>query len=276
MPREAGEHLPRPLVPAWKDVRWPVIGMLHLPALPGAPRNRHDLAAISAHVLRDADVLVGGGAQGLLLENFGDSPFYPDCVPASVVAQMTVLAGAVLRRFDVPLGINVLRNDGSSALAVAHAAGAQFIRVNVLCGARVTDQGVIEGRAHEILRARRLLGADDVRILADVDVKHSAPLGTPRPIEDEVADLLERGGADAIVVSGSATGRPTDLEQLRRVHAAACGAPVFVGSGVTPESIGTLAAHADGFIVGTALKMDGVATNPVDPARVRALLSALG
>src|SRR5687768_9330841 len=138
----------------WSTVPRPVIGMLHLPPLPGSPRYGG-----------------GGGGHGLMLDNFGDVPFYPGRVPAHVVAHMTAVACEVRRRFpSLPLGINVLRNDGRSALAVAHAAGAQFIRVNVLCGARVADQGLIQGIAHDLLRERAMLGATDVRILADVDV----------------------------------------------------------------------------------------------------------
>lgn len=265
----------RSLLPEWHNVPKPVLGMLHLPPLPGAPRCTQSLPAIREHVLRDADALMAGGVHGLMLENFGDTPFFPGRVPAAVVAQMTELSGALRRRFDVPLGINVLRNDGRSALAIAGAVGAELIRVNILCGARVTDQGVIQGSAHRLLRDRAALGAGHICILADVDVKHSAPLGGPRLIEDEVADTLERGGADAVIVSGRGTGQPADIDVLRRVKAAAADAPVFIGSGVTAESLPRYALHADGFIVGTALKIDGIATNAVDPARVRDLMRAL-
>jgi hypothetical protein len=263
------------LLSAWSAVRTPVVGMLHLPPLSGAPRCDCDLRAIREHVLRDADALVSAGVHGLLLENFGDAPFFPRGVPAYVVAQMTHLAGEVRRRFDLPLGINVLRNDGCGALAVAHAVGAEFIRVNVLCGVRVTDQGLIEGIAHELLRERALLGAQHVRVLADVAVKHSTPLGPPPAIENEVADMLRRGGADGVIVSGWGTGQAADPEHVRRAKSAAGGAPVLVGSGVTPENARTFLPHADGFIVGTALKVDGVPGNPVDPARVRALMAAV-
>src|SRR5439155_18470378 len=187
------------LHPSWKGERKIVIGMLHLPALPGAPLFRGTMDSIREGLLRDADVLAEGGVHGLMMENFGDVPFYPDRVPAHVIAQMTALACEVRRRVDLPLGINVLRNDGRGALAVAHASGASFIRVNVLCGARVTDQGLIQGIAHDLLRERALLGAEQIKIFADVDVKHSVPLAE-RPLEDEVDDLIERALADAIVV----------------------------------------------------------------------------
>jgi len=262
-----------PLLPAWADVSKPIVGMLHLPALPGAPGFVGDLAAIRSRVLSDAAVLVEGGVDGLLLENFGDAPFYRQRVPAYVVAHMTRIARDIRQRFDVPLGVNVLRNDGCSALAIAHAVGATFIRVNVLCGARVTDQGIVQGIAHELLRQRALLGARDIRILADVNVKHSSSLGPPAPIHQEVADLIQRGRADALIVSGEGTGQAADLDEIKQVKAAAGATPVWVGSGVSADTIGELLSLADGFIVGTSLKVGAVTTSPVDPARVGALVS---
>ena len=249
--------------------------MLHLLPLPGSPRFGGEMEAVLERVLCDAEALVEGGVHGLILENFGDAPFHPQRVSAEVVAHLTRLAIEVHQRFDVPLGVNVLRNDGRSALAIAQAAGADFIRVNVLCGARVTDQGIIPGIAHELLRDRALLGAERVKILADVNVKHSAPLGPRRPIEGEVAETIERGGADAVIVSGSGTGQATDVQEVRRAKTAAGDTPVFVGSGVTAQTIDAYVPHADGFIVGTALKCDGVVTHPVDPARVKTLLEQL-
>ena len=264
--------------PLWPENRKIVVGMLHAPPLPGAPRYSGDPASIAAHVLRDADALSAGGVHGLMLENFGDVPFYPDRVPAYVVAYLTALACEVRRRFpDLPLGINVLRNDGRGALAVAHASGAQFVRVNVLCGARVADQGILHGIAHDLLRERAVLGAaGSVRVFADVDVKHSAPLA-PRPLEDEVADTLHRGLADALIVSGSGTGRATDPGHVAAARAAAGRkAPVFVGSGVTARSLPEYLPHADGFIVGSAFKPGNDPAQPVDAGRVRELMAVLG
>ncbi|HLL88157.1 MAG TPA: BtpA/SgcQ family protein [Tepidisphaeraceae bacterium] len=212
-----------------------------------------------------------------MIENFGDVPFFPGRVPAHVATHLTALAAEVRRAVPkLPLGINVLRNDGRTALAVAHAVGAQFVRVNVLCGARVADQGVIQGIAHDLLRDRALLGAGDVQIWADVDVKHSAPLAV-RPLDEEVADTIERGLADAVIVSGTGTGKATDLRHVLAVRAAAAGgAAVLVGSGATGKTLGQYLAHADGAIVGTALKQGGVADHPVDVARVKELMAAAG
>lgn len=269
------------LLSQWLRVAKPVIGMLHLPPLPGSPQfgSGASIELIRDAVLRDADVLAGGGVHGLMLENFGDVPFYPGRVPAHTVAAITALAAEVRQRFpELPLGINVLRNDGQSALAIAAAVGAHFIRVNVLCGARVADQGILEGIAHDLLRERAMLRAQHVKIFADVDVKHSAALGagSETSLESEVEDTLVRGLADALIVSGSGTGKATDPDHLRRVkHAAGPAAPVFVGSGVDLQTL-PLLMEADGFIIGTAFKRDRKAMNPVDPDQVAQLMRAVG
>lgn len=248
-----------------------VIGMVHLAPLPGAPGYGGDLRAILQAARADALALVGGGVNAVLLENFNDAPFFKCHVPRITVAAITRAAIEVKSAAgERPVGVNVLRNDGRAALAVAIAAGCDFIRVNVLCGARVTDQGVIEGIAAELLRDRATLGALQIQIWADVDVKHSAPLAE-RAIEDEVADTIHRGGADALIVSGAGTGKITDPGKVRAVKAAAGTTPVLVGSGVTPESVPALAAHADGFIVGTSLQRDG----RVNGDRVRSLVDAV-
>ncbi|MAE67954.1 MAG: phosphorybosylanthranilate isomerase [Phycisphaeraceae bacterium] len=256
----------------WSGVACPVIGMIHLSALPGAPRYAGSPQSIEAAALADAEALVEGGVDGLMIENFGDVPFMPARVEAVTVSHMTAIAAAVRGQWSkVPLGINVLRNDGRSALAIAHAIGAQFIRVNVLCGARLADQGILNGIAHDLMRDRAALGAGSIDVWADVQVKHSVALG-PCPIEHEVADVKGRGLADAIIVSGAATGSETDPDHLDAVRRVAGDVPVLVGSGVTVQTVASLAGHCDGVIVGTAVKRDGVAANPVDVSRVRDLL----
>jgi membrane complex biogenesis BtpA family protein len=172
----------------------------------------------------------------------------------------------------LPLGVNVLRSDALSALAVAAATGARFVRVNVHVGAVVTDQGLLQSGAYDSLRYRRLLGLD-IKILADVHAKHGMPLA-PIPIEQEARDCVSRGLADGLVVSGTATGEPTSIEDLERVRRAAGAVPLLVGSGATEDTAARLLSVADGLIVGTALKRDGLVTNPVDPRRVRRLVAA--
>ncbi len=263
------------LLDVWRGVAQPVIGMLHLPPLPGAPGYQGNLQRIRESLMADADALAQGGVQGLMIENFGDAPFFPGRVPAYVVAHIASLAEHVRRRIDLPLGINVLRNDGAAALGIAAAVGAQFIRVNVLCGARVTDQGITLGIAHRLLRLRRTLDAAHVRILADVNVKHSGALGFPRPIADEFADTIERGGADAVIASGSATGKPAGLDEVREMRAAAGELPLLIGSGVSVRNIHEYRELADGFIIGSSLKRGGVIDGPIDVQRVRDLMNAL-
>jgi len=252
----------------WKPDRPLLIGMLHLPALPGSPGFFGDLESLYDFVRRDAEALTEAGFTQLMIENFGDAPFFPDRVPRATLTHMTSLARMVRSEFEVEIGINVLRNDGCGALAVAHATGASFIRVNVLSGARLTDQGIVSGIAHDLLRLRATLGAESIRILADVDVKHSAPLAD-RPIEEEVEEVIGRGGADAVIVSGEATGRAIDSGHLERVLGVAGPTPVLIGSGATAANAAELGSRAAGLIVGSALKVGGVVTAPVDSKRAR-------
>lgn len=249
-----------------------LIGVIHLPALPGSPRHREPLAAIAEASARDARALADAGFDAVMVENFGDAPFEPGTVPPVTVAALTRCALAV--RAAAPalaLGINVLRNDALAALAVAVASDAQLIRVNVHIGARVTDQGIVEGRAHETLRVRRALGAEHIQLFCDVDVKHSAPLGA-RPLAEEAHDLVERAAADAVLVTGTGTGRGADRAQIEEA-AAATRAPVLVASGVTESTLDDVA-RAHGVIVGSCLRADGRAGGPIDAGRAAAFARA--
>ncbi|RZV08197.1 hypothetical protein BDK88_3163 [Natrinema hispanicum] len=260
------------------DTDQPVVGMVHLPALPGAPGFDGDRDAVRARALEDARRLADSGINGLILENFGDAPFYPDDVPKHVVAEMTAIATDLTDAVDVPVGINVLRNDAEAALSIAAAVDAAFVRVNVHVGTAATDQGVLEGRAHETLRLHDRL-ATNVAILADVHVKHATPVGE-QPIDRAALETVDRGKADGVIVSGPGTGVETPLADVESVAdtLAAHGhdrVPVFVGSGVTSETVGDcLAAGADGVIVGTALKAGGKTTAPVASERVADLVAA--
>ena len=247
-----------------------LIGVIHLPPLPGAPRYSGDSSLEQA--TRDARELANAGFDALVVENFGDAPFYADDVPAITVSAMTRAVLAVQEEVTIPVGVNVLRNDGLAALSVAASAGASFIRVNVYIGTMTTDQGIISGRAAEITRLRAELGVD-VEIYADALVKHAVPPpGTT--IEQAVADAVDRGLADAVIVTGDATGATADIEMLRRAAACSGSAPVLVGSGANEENVAELLGVAQGAIVGTSLKLDGLTTNPVDPAKAAAFVKA--
>ncbi|CCQ33203.1 photosystem I assembly BtpA protein [Halorhabdus tiamatea SARL4B] len=253
-----------------------VFGMIHLQALPGAPGFDGDREAIRDAMLRDARRLEAAGVDGLMIENFGDAPFYAEDVPKHVVASMTSYVSDLRRETDLPIGVNVLRNDAEAALSIAAAAEASLVRINVHTSARLTDQGVVTGNAPETIRLRDRLEAD-VSILADVDVKHSAPLAE-RPLPEEVAELVERGHADGVVASGAGTGHETDRDHLEAVVDARDDldrdVPVFVGSGVRRDTVAETLDVADGVIVGTDLKESGETTAPVDEDRARELVAA--
>ena len=251
-------------------VEKPLIGVIHLPPLPGSPGYGGNLEKVESLALADAERLASTGFHGLIVENLGDSPYFKDRVGPEVVASMTRIALKIRERTGLPLGVNVLRNDAIAALGVATASGAHFIRVNVLVGAVVSDQGIIEGAAAQLLRHRRYISSD-VKIFADVAVKHAVSLGlAPR---EEARNALSRGGADALIVTGEATGEETDPELLTLIKDVAGDSPVLVGSGVTPNNIVSYK-EADGFIVGSYIKIDGKAGNPVDIERARRLMSA--
>lgn len=183
--------------------------MVHLGPLPGTPRFRNDLDAVIAAAVADAERLTEAGFDGVGVENFGDAPFFRDDVPKVTVAAMTRAVAAVAEAVDVPIGVNVLRNDAKAALAIASVTGAAFIRVNVLSGTMWTDQGLVVGDAAEVLRLRTVI-APDTAILADVFVKHAVP--PPGTTLGEAAEeLAGRALADAIIVSGTSTGRSESL-----------------------------------------------------------------
>jgi membrane complex biogenesis BtpA family protein len=210
---------------------------------------------------------------GILLENFGDVPFGKGRVEAHTVAAMTMAVSAVRQAVGVPLGVNVLKNDSKSATAIASVTNCQFVRVNVHVGAMITDQGIIEGDAYETTRYRKELGSV-VKIFADVLVKHASPLGD-QSLQQVAEDTAHRGLADAIIVTGSGTGQPTQLEDVDRVKEAVPDIPVLAGSGVDEDNVARLLSVADGAIVGTGVKEGGLTTNPVDRARVERLMAAL-
>ncbi len=254
-----------------------LIGVIHLLALPGDPGYRGGGFAVAYERARaDAETLVRSGIDGLIVENFGSAPFVKgtghDRIPAQQAAALAHV-GHACKQLGVPVGVNCLRNDGITALGIAAACGLDFVRINVHTGAYVTDQGLIEGEAHATLRQRMQLDATHIEIWADILVKHAAPLA---PLDPETAtrDCLERGQADAVVVTGEATGRPVNLELLERVRSASAGRPVVIGSGLNPSNAALLLPSADAAIVGTWIKHEGLVRNPVDGERVRSLIAA--
>lgn len=250
----------------------PVIGVVHLSPLPTSPRWKGKLKEVIERAEQEATALSAGGVDGIIIENFFDAPFTKDCVDPAVVSAMTLIVDRLKGMVMLPMGINVLRNDARSAMAIATCTQVEFIRVNVLTGVMATDQGLIEGKAHELLRYRRELGSN-VAILADVLVKHARPLGTPN-LTTAVQDTIQRGLADGVILSGWSTGSPPTQEDLELASAAAGETPVFIGSGANWENIPQLMQAADGVIVSSSLKRQGKISETIDPIRVSQFVEA--
>lgn len=247
-----------------------LVGMVHLLPLPGSPRFGGSMGEVVATALDDARVLVDAGFPALIVENWGDAPFYADQVPPETVAAMTVAVGAVSET-GVPVGVNVLRNDALGALGVAAATGARFIRVNIFTGVMYTDQGPIMGRAAEVQRKKTVV-APDVEVWADVMVKHAvAPFGTD--VRQAALDTVERGLADAVIVSGSGTGEALEVEKARAVRDAVPeGTRIVAGSGADTANLDRLLEAVDTVIVGSSIKVDGDANKRPDPLRAKAFV----
>lgn len=250
-----------------------LIGMVHLDPLPGSPRYRPPLEALIRRATDDARMLERAGFDALLVENYGDAPYFADKVPDVTVAGMSRAVSEIRNAVDLPLGVNVLRNDAVAALSIAAVCEARFIRVNVLSGTMHTDQGVIEGKAARLARLRHSL-CPDVKVLADVFVKHATPPAGLR-ITEAARDLWHRAMADALIVSGPATGYPADREAVEQVRSALPQARILIGSGMTAERVPELVGLADGVIVGTDIKEGGDIHRPVDLARATALVRAV-
>ncbi len=247
----------------------PLIGMIHLPALPGEPGNTHTMKELRRYALEQAAILEAAHFNGVLLENFGDAPFHPDTVPPHITAAMAVIADAIRSQFPhLLLGINILRNATAEALAVAHITGADFIRINVHTGAAITDQGILQGKAHLTIRYRQQLNST-VALWADLNVKHAAPL-RDRPLLTVAEEMVERGKADALILTGPATSTAPDATLFRQLKTHLPQIPLIIGSGATPELLQTLAPFFDGCIVGTAIKVGGSTAAPIDPEKARA------
>lgn len=244
--------------------------MVHLRPLPGAPLYAGSIDAVIEAALADARAIEEGGADGFVVENFGDRPFAKNRVGLETVAALTRVVAEVARAVRLPFGVNVLRNDARAALAVAVATGAAFIRVNVHSGAVIADQGIIEGEAAETMRLRAAL-CPHVLVFADHRVKHSVPLGGGDELQ-AARDLRQRALADALVISGIETGAPADPARLARLRAAMPDVPLVVGSGLTAENARDFP-EADAAIAGTSVKHAGV-DSPVERDRVARLVEA--
>jgi membrane complex biogenesis BtpA family protein len=254
--------------------RGAVVGVIHVGALPGTPGSRLDVGALVRLAAREARAYREGGVDGLMIENMHDVPYLRGSVGPEIVASMAVVGRAVKEESGLPTGVQILAGANVEAMAVAHAAGLDYIRAEAYTFAHVADEGLIESSAAELLRFRRKIGAEGVRVWADVKKKHAAHAITADVSLGETAAAVEFMRGDAVIVSGGVTGEPPRAADVREAKSR-CRIPVLLGSGVTPENVAEFFDDADGFIVGSYFKEGGIWSNTVERARVERLTEAV-
>lgn len=250
-----------------------LVGMVHVAALPGTPKNTDPVQVIAGRAVEEAWMLAEAGFDALILENMHDVPYLMREVGPEIVSAMTVVADAVREAVNVPVGIQILAGANRAAVAVAHSVGLQFVRAEGFVFAAVADEGLMdEADAGPLLRYRRAIGAERVKVIADVKKKHNAHSITADVDVAQMAANAEFFGAEGIVITGVATARPTSIDDLRRVRTITK-LPLAVGSGATPATLRELFQYADAVIVGSWYKVRGDWHNAPDPARVRELVA---
>ena len=244
--------------------------MIALPPLPGYPTHAGVEALVDV-ALADLAALEAGGVDGALVENDFDQPHTMVCGP-EIHAAMTRVTREVVARARIPIGVEVLLDDWRASLAIASATGARFIRMDFFVDRVMTKCGPFEPDPAAVLEYRKRIGAEQVQLFADLQVKYTAPIGGPKPMEQSAREAAA-AGADAVIISGTETGVGPTLDDLRAARAGAL--PVIIGSGLTPENAGQLMPFADGAIVGTSLRSGRTANDRVVRAHVTRLVAAV-
>lgn len=253
----------------------PIIGVVHLLPLPSSANFSGNFHQVVAKSEQEATAIASAGLNGIIIENYFDVPFLKDRVDPAVVASMSLITKRIMHLTDKTIGINVLRNDAQSALAIAYCTGAKFIRVNILTGAFITDSGIIEAAAPNLLPYRELLKANNIKIFADVMVKHAYPMGPIYAIEDVAKETIYRGLADALIVSGVATGSSADIKDIERVKSALPDVPLLIGSGLNNQNAKDFLSIADGAIVATSIKRNEGLNSYIDITKAEKLLETI-
>ena len=252
----------------------PVIGVIHVGALPGTPRSSQSVSELVAFARHEARIYRETGVDGLIVENMHDVPYLRGEVGPEIVAAMTAIGIEVKSECGLPVGVQILAGANIEAMAVAHAAGLDFIRAEGYAYAHVADEGLIQASAAKLLRYRKMIGAERVQVWTDVKKKHAAHAITADVSLGETAETVEFMGADCVIVTGSATGRAPDIADVQEAKSH-CGLPVFLGSGISEHNVAGFYEHADGFIIGSAFKFDGFWFNTIDPTRVSSFMKAV-
>ncbi len=257
------------------DLDKALIGMVHVAALPGTPHGRLCVREIAERAAAEAVILAESGFDAIIIENMHDRPYLRRKVGPETVAAMARVGHAVRRAISIPMGVQILAGANREALAVAQSIEAQFIRAEGFVFAAVADEGLMdEADAGSLLRYQRQIGADSIKIFCDIKKKHSSHALTSDVTLAETAEAAEFFGADGVIVTGAATGRPTSRDDVSEV-AGATTLPILVGSGVTPQSAGKLFEFASGLIVGSYCKVGGSWHAPLDQERIDQLINAV-
>jgi len=250
-----------------------IIGVVHLNALPGSPSYGNNLEQIYQNAKKDAEALKNGGVDSIIFENFGDTPFAKDSISKLTISHFVSIVNDIKRNIDLNVGVNVLRNDGEAAISIASATGASFVRINILSGTMYTDQGIVEGKAHEILKLKKSLD-NEIEIYADVFVKHAVP-PSGYTIENQTEELLDRAGADKIIITGDGTGKEIDYSQLIKLRKIVPKGKLVIGSGVNQQNIKEYKGIADILIIGTSFKINHDVNKSVDEQSVKKIVQMI-
>ena len=251
-----------------------IVGMIHVRALPGAPKHAGGIAPILDRALEEAETYRSCGIHALMVENMHDVPYVQRPGPEIATAMAVVAREVKKAQPQLPLGLQILAGANPEALAAALAAGADFIRAEAFVFGHVADEGYMDSCAGDLLRYRKAIGAEHVAVFTDIKKKHSAHAVTADVDIVQTAHAAEYFLSDGLILTGAATGEAASADELRAVYGAVK-IPVLVGSGLTADNLKTYLPLADAFIVGSHFKRDGYWENPLDPARIRRLLDAL-
>ncbi|MFV0592276.1 MAG: BtpA/SgcQ family protein [Draconibacterium sp.] len=251
-----------------------IIGMVHVGALPGTPGNNRPVADLISDALADATILQEEGVAAIMIENMHDRPYLNRTVGPEIIAAMTAIACALRSAIKIPLGIQILAGANKAALAVALAAGFDFIRAEGFVFGHLADEGMMNSDAGELLRYRKQIGAEQVKIFTDIKKKHSSHAVSADVSIAETAKAAEFFLSDGVIVSGNSTGEKPLLSELKEVKSAVK-IPVLIGSGIDTKNIHEYWNWADGFIVGSSLKEGGNWENKVERTRVKHLIKTI-
>jgi len=252
----------------------PIIGMIHVDALPGTPKYKGSIKAIIEKAIEEATLYQSLGIKVLMIENMHDVPYLNRNVGPEITSMMTVILYEIKRQIDLPLGIQILAGANKEAIASAHSAGADFIRAEGFVFAHVADEGMFNSDAGELLRYRKEIGAENILVFTDIKKKHSSHSITTDIDIVETAKAAEFFLSDGVIITGSSTGKEPSLTEIRSVKSNV-GLPVLAGSGITAENINAYLAYCDAFIIGSYFKQEGKWFNPIDPERVKMLLTKI-